>query len=765
MKIYFKYFFAIYFFCFTHVLYSQTYNMASGTITTCSGTFYDQGGAGNYANNLNVTETFCATAGSCLSMNFTSFRTQGGNDVLTIYDGPNAASPIIGAFSGTTSPGVVTASTGCLTFVFVSNGSTVRAGWQATINCSACATNYILNNNTTVNTCTGLFYDSGGSAGNYGTTDNYTKTFCSSNGKCIQMEFTSFNTKAGDILSVYNGPTTASALIGAFSGTTLPPVLLSSTGCLTVQFISNGNAQVSSGWQAIITCETCPTVPGAANYTHPITGLQNSYVGVNMVNTCGGTYTDNGGTASNYSNGINNIYRTFCPSQAGKCLRANFWSLDVETTFDNLTILNGPTQNSPQFGAGSSWSGTASSYAAAMGAGIGPYTSTDQSGCLTFRFSSDNSINQSGWVVTFDCISCANGPNGTDNNDCQKFVPICSNQGFTDASTGPGIVSEGGGGCVLSENFSNWYKIVIQASGTLGLNIVPNVAADDYDFALYQSASCASLGTPVRCSYASNTGTTGMDNALNLSTNTAICGTPNNGSDLSEDVCGNGWVNSINVTAGQVYYLLVNKWTPGGSGFTLNWVLTGGASLNCSILPIELLSFDAEPSGKVVELIWETASEINNKYFIVEKSEDSENFTPVQILDGAGNSTTLRTYKTIDSEPYEGISYYRLKQIDFDGQFTYSETRAVRFNKNQNSLLLMPNPAQKEVQIYFSIGELPSAIIALYDMDGREVLRKNIRAISGINQFPLDISLLDKGIYILSVSNEMQSMKTRLIVQ
>ena len=80
MKIYFKYFFAICFFCSTHVLYSQTYNMASWTITTCSGTFYDQGGAGNYANNLNVTETFCATAGSCLSMNFTSFRTQGGND-------------------------------------------------------------------------------------------------------------------------------------------------------------------------------------------------------------------------------------------------------------------------------------------------------------------------------------------------------------------------------------------------------------------------------------------------------------------------------------------------------------------------------------------------------------------------------------------------------------------------------------------------------------------------------------------------------------
>jgi hypothetical protein len=78
-----------------------------------------------------------------------------------------------------------------------------------------------------------------------------------------------------------------------------------------------------------------------------------------MVNTCSGTFTDDGGINGNYSNSINNIYRTFCPSSAGNCLRANFWSLDLESPFDNLTVLNGPTQNSPQFGAGSTLSGTA----------------------------------------------------------------------------------------------------------------------------------------------------------------------------------------------------------------------------------------------------------------------------------------------------------------------------------------------------------------------------------------------------------------------
>ena len=109
-----------------------------------------------------------------------------------------------------------------------------------------------------------------------------------------------------------------------------------------------------------------------------------------MVATCGGTYTDNGGTGSNYSNNINEIYRTFCPNTAGNCMRATFWSFDVEPAsifiWDYLTIRNGPTQGSPEFGGVgiSTWYGTATSYAACMGAGLGPYVSTDQSGCLTF---------------------------------------------------------------------------------------------------------------------------------------------------------------------------------------------------------------------------------------------------------------------------------------------------------------------------------------------------------------------------------------------
>lgn len=754
-------------------LQAQTYNMANGTINTCSGTFYDPGGAaGNYTNNLNLTQTICSNAGNCLTVNFTAFRTQGGNDVLSIYDGPNTASPLIGVFSGTTSPGSVTSSSGCLTFTFVTNGSTVRSGWTASISCGGCGTTYLMNNNTAVNTCGGLFYDSGGSGGNYANSQNFTKTFCSSTpGSCLQLQFTAFALKANDILTVYNGNSVASPLIGAYTGTTLPPTMLSSSGCLTVNFTSN-NASVDIGWAAIITCEICPSTPaGSATYTHPTAGLQNTYVGNNMVNTCGGTYTDNGGIAGNYSNNIGTssifgdqgYYRTFCPNQAGKCLRAQFYSFGTELGIDYLAIRNGPTQGSTILGAW--WGGPLTTYSACMGAGIGPYTSTDQSGCLTFEFFSDASVVSSGWVATFDCIPCANGPNGTDNSDCLIGSPICSDQSFSDASTGPGINSEGGNGCVLSENYSNWYKLTVSTGGTLGLNIVPNVAADDYDFALYQSTSCGSLGSPVRCSYASNTGNTGMNSATNLATNTAVCGTPNNGSDVAEDVCGNGWVNDLNVTAGQNFYLLVNKWTPGGSGFTLDWNLTSGASLSCSVLPVELLSFEANPEEKYVVLNWTTATEINNQYFTVERSADGIDFEPIRMLDGAGSTTTIPQYKTIDDKPLRGISYYRLKQTDFDGKFSYSQKVPVDFSDRDDIFYLQPNPAGNEMSLVYSAPENNLYELQIFSSEGVELYSKQIRSGSGMNKSEIDISTLAKGVYIVVLSDDSSRRVARLVHQ
>jgi len=117
------------------------YNMctSSGTISgACGGTFYDSGGpAGNYNNNENCTVSFCAPAGQYISFDFTVFNTESFFDELSIYNGPTTASPLLGTFSGTTGPGVVTSTLGgCITFQFSSDGSTKKPGWEAAITCT-----------------------------------------------------------------------------------------------------------------------------------------------------------------------------------------------------------------------------------------------------------------------------------------------------------------------------------------------------------------------------------------------------------------------------------------------------------------------------------------------------------------------------------------------------------------------------------------------------------------------------------------------------
>ena len=121
---------------------AQTHLMGNGSISTCSGTFYDSGGnAGNYANNENFTMTICSSVpGNCIRLNFTFFDLENTFDEMTIYNGPTTASPLVGIFTGNVSPGLVTGSSGCLTIVFTSDAIVRAAGWEALVSCVICST-------------------------------------------------------------------------------------------------------------------------------------------------------------------------------------------------------------------------------------------------------------------------------------------------------------------------------------------------------------------------------------------------------------------------------------------------------------------------------------------------------------------------------------------------------------------------------------------------------------------------------------------------
>jgi hypothetical protein len=118
---------------------AQVYNMGNlGTINNaCGGLFYDSQGPGtNYQNNEFSTVTFCAPAGQVITFTFTDFATEAGWDYLDIYNGSSTASPLLGAFTGSVGPGVISSTIGgCLTFQFSSDGGTRRRGWEAAISC------------------------------------------------------------------------------------------------------------------------------------------------------------------------------------------------------------------------------------------------------------------------------------------------------------------------------------------------------------------------------------------------------------------------------------------------------------------------------------------------------------------------------------------------------------------------------------------------------------------------------------------------------
>jgi len=130
--------------------------------------------------------------------------------------------------------------------------------------------------------------------------------------------------------------------------------------------------------------------------------------------------------------------------------------------------------------------------------------------------------------------------------------------------------------------------------------------------------------------------------------------------------------------------------------------LTGGSLAytvgnNSVILPVEWFSFEAKKQGDEVELIWVTASEKNSDVFIAERSTDGRNWTSVATVQAAGNSQVFVSYQVFDREPAEGENYYRIKQVDFDQSFEYSQVRTVVFESElTNSVIVYPNPNDGE---------------------------------------------------------------------
>ncbi|WP_375562463.1 T9SS type A sorting domain-containing protein [Bernardetia sp. OM2101] len=346
-------------------------------------------------------------------------------------------------------------------------------------------------------------------------------------------------------------------------------------------------------------------------------------------------------------------------------------------------------------------------------------------------------------------------------SDCDVSFPLCSSSSFNTNSFGPGAVDSNIGNCFTggfdeTELQSIWLNFEIQTSGTLGFVIdSQNPGGDDYDFNLFRANTCAGIvgGNSVSCNASSSTGaggTTGLDTGL-------AGGFGDNDPDPNSENPGGGnpFNDDLNVVAGERYYIVINNFSATGIGFDI--AFSGTAGLDCVVLPLELTEFDGEKVKDQNLLHWATAREFNTSHFEIERSNDAMDFVKIGDLKCGNKKMENQIYQYWDDEPQNGINYYRLKQVDLDGTFTYTKTIAI---DNQGVITkfeiqkIYPNPAQNTVNFVFAIPSSNSDIqLEIFDSNGKSVAKNTENYEKGIQNFNQNLSSFSKGLYILRISN------------
>lgn len=204
--------------------------------------------------------------------------------------------------------------------------------------------------------------------------------------------------------------------------------------------------------------------------------------------------------------------------------------------------------------------------------------------------------------------------------------------------------------------------------------------------------------------------------------------------------------NVPNLVVGTTYYLMIDGWEGDECDFTVEF------NSGIVALSVELLSFTGTPTDLGNELNWVTNTEKNNDYFEVEATLDGVNFETVGRVKGAGNSTKKLTYSMLDRQPLGATTYYRLKQVDFDGTVTHHDLITVtRTMKNQ--INLFPNPVNDELTVDFNAEMDGTYILSFVGVSGN-VVEHPVTLNKGYNRLLLPTSELAKGFYLLKVADE-----------
>jgi hypothetical protein len=367
------------------------------------------------------------------------------------------------------------------------------------------------------------------------------------------------------------------------------------------------------------------------------------------------------------------------------------------------------------------------------------------------------------YAATVDCVQPPPAQ-----EDCLGAITICSDVVIANNTTNTGNIvdiNSTNAGCLdFIENQGTWYTFSPSIGGDLGFSIAP-LGPDDYDWAVWgpfppgttPSSICPPAGPPIRCAASSGPATnastgsyaTGMGHATfsppRFASTALSYGLPSTFDDcplLAPQRC--GWVPGMQVTAGQVYLMYISNWSLSSTGFNLSWTLENSASLDCTVLPLRWITFEAGRTENGVGLHWTTTQEVDNDHFEIERAQDGIHFERIGRVEAVGTSQGASDYHHLDPAPYFGVNYYRLRQVDMDGSHSLSRIEAVDVQRPNSVIVALPNPGSGLVEIRMpDTGSI--AFISILDATGREVMRTSVNS----DRVSFDGSALSSGSYIL----------------
>lgn len=431
------------------------------------------------------------------------------------------------------------------------------------------------------------------------------------------------------------------------------------------------------------------------------------------VSTCAGYFYDSGGLSSDY--GLNEDFtKTFC-SDNGDNIMVEFTSSELESSYDYIRVYDGPNTSSPYIGVISEFVPT------------GTFISSGT--CLTFRFISDGFYSYAGWEAIVSCIErpvCNSNPLAADLCGNATYISnldgYCGNTSSSYTIDNPGNL--GGVFCGTIENNSWLIFTATSTSATFNVWVDDCAVGDGIQIQVYETSDCVTFNEVSNC----------WNPFYEM----------------------NGQVIASGLTPGNDYYIMID----GNDGDICDYMI--GASNGVEVLlPIQLNAFEANCAQNDIEISWSTSSEINNDYFIVEKTSDGINFEQVAKVMGSGTSSVAQHYSVRDRSKSPSIIYYRLTQVDFNGMSNYSQLISLNCS---DEFSIYPNPNQGIVFINVPLEmQRKDLTVTITDYKGKVVFQKPVIN-TNENQAFIDVHFLDNGVYNFIVETEKTRIQNKLII-